>query len=140
MNIEIDFRIHVPIYIQVMNQIKDLITAGVLKPGDQLPTVRQLASDLRINFNTIARSYRMLDEAGIISTQHGRGTFILDAPSEEQSNKMRKETLNRLTLHYLTEASRIDFSPEEVKTIFEEKLSQWIEAGAPPLPEADEED
>ena len=72
MNIEIDFRDHIPIYIQLMGQIKQLIAAGELKPGDQLPTVRQLAADLRVNFNTIARTYRLLDEEGIISTQHGR--------------------------------------------------------------------
>ena len=65
MNIEIDFRDHIPIYIQLMDQIKQLIAADELKPGEQLPTVRQLAADLRVNFNTIARTYRLLDEEGI---------------------------------------------------------------------------
>lgn len=65
MNIDINFQTHVPIYIQVMDQIRHKVVAEELKPGDQLPTVRQLAADLRVNFNTIARSYRLLDDAGI---------------------------------------------------------------------------
>ena len=77
--IRLDFRSGVPIYTQVMEQIEQLVEAGVLQPGDQLPTVRALAQELRVNFNTIARAYRLLDEAGIISTQQGRGTYILEA-------------------------------------------------------------
>jgi GntR family transcriptional regulator len=77
MKIDVDLTDHVPIYIQLMNQVKHMIATGELQPGDQLPTVRQLAADLRINFNTVARAYRLLDEESIISTQHGRGTFIL---------------------------------------------------------------
>ena len=67
MQIELDFRSGIPIYVQIMDQIKHLIASGALRPGDQLPTVRQLAADLRVNFNTVARAYRMLDDAGIIS-------------------------------------------------------------------------
>ena len=90
MNIEINFRDHVPIYIQLMNQVKHMIATGQLEPGDQLPTVRQLAADLRVNFNTVARAYRMLDEEEIISTQHGCGTFILDPPTPEKAREIRR--------------------------------------------------
>ncbi len=64
MNITIDFRSGQPIYVQIIEQIQRLVAAGELKQGDQLPTVRQLATDLRVNFNTVARAYRLLDEAG----------------------------------------------------------------------------
>ncbi|MGD8760462.1 MAG: GntR family transcriptional regulator, partial [Anaerolineales bacterium] len=64
MFIELDFRSHIPIYVQIMERIKHLMATGMLGPGDQLPTVRQLAADLRVNFNTVARAYRLLDEAG----------------------------------------------------------------------------
>jgi len=67
MQIEVDFRSKIPIYVQIIDQVKHMIATGKLKPGEQLPTVRQLATDLRINFNTIARCYRMLDEQGLIS-------------------------------------------------------------------------
>ena len=135
MNIEIDFRDHIPIYIQLMDQIKQLIATGELAPGDQLPTVRQLAADLRVNFNTIARTYRMLDEEGIISTQHGRGTFILDPLPEEDAKELRRKGLRRLTREYLTSANRLGYNPEEVQDAFEKKLDIWKNTGTPPLPE-----
>ncbi len=83
MNIQLDFRSGQPIYLQIVEQIRKLVAGGELKQGDQLPTVRQLATELRVNFNTVARAYRLLDEAGLISTQQGRGTYIWEAPSPE---------------------------------------------------------
>ncbi|MFV2045587.1 MAG: GntR family transcriptional regulator, partial [Anaerolineales bacterium] len=55
---QLDFRGHIPIYVQIVERVKKMIASEVLKPGDQLPTVRQLAADLMVNFNTIARAYR----------------------------------------------------------------------------------
>jgi GntR family transcriptional regulator len=133
-DIEINFQTHIPIYIQVMDQIKHKIAAGELNPGDQLPTVRQLAADLRVNFNTIARAYRLLDEASIISTQHGRGTYILELPDEEAIEKLRQQTLLSLADHFLTEAHRLGHSPKEVKAILNKKLKLWEQDGSPPSP------
>ena len=135
MKIQIDLTDHVPIYIQLMNQIKHMIATGELKPGDQLPTVRQLAADLRVNFNTVARAYRLLDENQIISTQHGRGTYILEPASEEREKQMQRNSLLRLMVHLLNEANNLGFSPEETRTIFEEKLNIWEEEGTPPNPD-----
>jgi GntR family transcriptional regulator len=70
----LDFRSGVPVYVQLVEQVLQYLSSGSLKPGDQLPTVRQMAAALRVNFNTVARAYRMLDEAGLISTQQSRGT------------------------------------------------------------------
>ena len=113
MNIQIDFRSGVPGYNQIVEQIQQEIASGRLKPGDQLPTVRALAADLRINFNTVARAYRILDEMGIISTQHGRGTYILEQASPEMTERLRQESLEALTRHYLEETARLGFSPKE---------------------------
>jgi len=135
MKIDVDLTDHVPIYIQLMNQIKHMIATGELKAGDQLPTVRQLAADLRINFNTVARAYRLLDEESIISTQHGRGTFILEPASEEKFRRMRKKDLQRLLVHFLNEAESLGFSPDDVRTIFDENLGHWKETGSPPNPD-----
>ena len=68
LSIRLDFRSQVPIYTQIVEQIRLRVASGQLRPGDQLPTVRQLATELRVNFNTVARAYRQLDEAGLIST------------------------------------------------------------------------
>ena len=114
MNLELDFRSGIPIYLQVVDRIKEMIAEGRIKPGDQLPTVRALATELRVNFNTVARAYRILDEARIISTQQGRGTYILEMPPPETTEAMRRTTLEALTDRYLADATRLGFSPEEI--------------------------
>jgi GntR family transcriptional regulator len=118
MQIKLDFRTGIPIYVQIIEQIKHLVETGVLRPGDQLPTVRQLAADLRVNFNTVARAYRLLDEAGIISTQHGRGTYILDDSTHEYSQVQRTQALEEITRQYLADAAHLEFTPEEVERVF----------------------
>jgi GntR family transcriptional regulator len=94
--IKVDLRLRIPIYVQIMDQIKYFIVNGELQPGDQLPTVRQMAADLHVNFNTVARAYRLLDEDGMISTQHGRGTYVLGETSPEGLNQLRRETFEGL--------------------------------------------
>jgi len=102
-----------------VEQVQQLVASGKLNPGDQLPTVRQLASELRVNFNTIARAYRMLDEAGLISTQQGRGTYILDQPEEGLGDLLKKETLEVQTARYLAELTRQGYTPQEIKETIE---------------------
>jgi GntR family transcriptional regulator len=131
MDIQLDFRSGQPIYLQLVEQIRRLIASGELKPGDQLPTVRQLATDLRINFNTVARAYRLLDEAGLISTQHGRGTYIWEAPSEETTRQLRLQALEELTARYLSETARLGFSYAEVSATVEQRIAEW-KNGDPP--------
>ncbi len=114
--LQIDFRSGLPIYIQIVNQVQAQIASGILNPGAQLPTVRALAEELRVNFNTVARAYRILDEARIISTQQGRGTFITEVPPPKVKDKLRKEALEALTQRYIDEAERLDFSKEEIAT------------------------
>jgi GntR family transcriptional regulator len=131
MNLEIDFRSGIPIYLQVVERIKERLAAGLLKPGDQLPTVRSLASDLRVNFNTIARAYRIMDEAGIISTQQGRGTYILEAPSPEVSGSIRRKALQDLSQRFLEDADRLGASTEELDDIWNSQVRRWKESRSP---------
>lgn len=131
MEIEIDFRSDEPIYIQIVEQIRRLVASGELKQGDQLPTVRQLATDLRVNFNTVARAYRLLDEAGLISTQQGRGTYIWEQPTPETRERLRNQQLDALTQRYLSEVTRLGFTSEQVAQAITEKLKDW-ENGNPP--------
>ena len=101
----------------------------MLKPGDQLPTVRALAAELRVNFNTVARAYRILDEARIISTQQGRGTYITEIPPPNITEKLRRESLQALTERYINEAMRLEFSNEEINEMIEEQLKAWEASG-----------
>jgi GntR family transcriptional regulator len=129
MMIEVDFRSHAPIYVQIVDRIKHLVATEVLKPGDQLPTVRQLAADLRVNFNTIARAYRMLDESGVISTQQGRGTYVLEPLPPERAEKLRAAALEELARSFVREAERMGFEPDEVEDAYDAKINQWRELG-----------
>lgn len=124
----LDFHSGLPIYTQIVNQIQSQLVNGILKPGDQLPTVRALASELRVNFNTVARAYRILDEARIISTQQGRGTYITEIPPPEVTEKLRKEALTELTKRYISEAYRLGFSEREVSQMVKDSLKLWKEA------------
>ena len=123
-NIHIDFRSGVPIYTQVVEQVKQQLVSGLLKPGDQLPTVRALALELRVNFNTVARAYRLLDEIGVISTQQGRGTYILEVPSPERTDKLRQQALEALTRDYLNDALRLGCGLEEIRITLKEQLEK----------------
>lgn len=128
--LQLDFRSGLPIYTQIVNQIQSQVVNGILKPGDQLPTVRALALELRVNFNTVARAYRILDEAHIISTQQGRGTFITEIPPPEVSEKLRTESLIELTDRFLSEANRLGFSEREVSLMVRDRLKLKKEANS----------
>ena len=139
MNLEIDFRSGIPIYLQVVQRIKERIATGRLTPGDQLPTVRSLALDLRVNFNTVARAYRILDEVGIISTQQGRGTYVMNKPPPEVSEKIRQKALKALTQRYLADAERLGASPDELNQILIGQGTAWLQTGHLSNPESDYE-
>lgn len=125
LTLRLDFRSGLPIYIQITNQIEQQVTGGTLKPGDQLPTVRALASELRVNFNTVARAYRLLDEAGVISTQQGRGTYIMEKAPPEVAERLRGQTLRALARQYIGEAKRLEFSDTEINRMLREQLKSW---------------
>ena len=120
--LQIDFRSGLPIYTQIVNQVQAQVASGALVPGDQLPTVRALAEELRVNFNTVARAYRILDEARIISTQQGRGTYITEIPPPRVTERLRRESLEALTQRYISEALRLEFSVDEISDMVSEQL------------------
>jgi len=130
--IDVDLRSHVPIYIQIVERVGHLVGTGMLHPGDQLPTVRQLATDLRVNFNTVARAYRLLDEAGVISTQQGRGTYVLEGLSIGQAEELRQAALEGLVRSFLGGAARMAFNADEVENEFQTQIERWRRAGDPP--------
>jgi GntR family transcriptional regulator len=130
--IQVDFRSDEPIYLQIARQIEQLVARRDLKQGDQLPTVRELATELRINFNTVSRAYRILDESSLISTQRGRGTYIWEMPSEATTHKLRLEGLAALTRRYLGEAARMGYISSEVQSALQAQLAAWQAGEDPP--------
>ena len=126
LNFKLDFRSGVPSYVQIVEQVQNFLINGDLKPGDQLPTVRQLASELRVNFNTIARAYRMLDEAGLISTQQGRGTYLLDELSDETSQNLKRESLEAQTKRFLLSLAKQGYTAEECQPVIQALFHAWL--------------
>lgn len=113
-HLTLDFHSGDPIYLQIVKQIRDLAASGELRPGDQLPTVRQLASEIRVNFNTVARAYRMLDDARVISTQQGRGTYILEPQEGGLEQKIKEATLEAKVRDALSGWLKEGYSPAEI--------------------------
>ena len=129
--IKLDFRSNEPIYLQIARQVEQLVAKGELRLGDQLPTVRELATELRINFNTVGRAYRVLDETRLISTQRGRGTYIWEEPSEETMKQLKKKSLEELARTYQDEITQLGYSLddaiEELRRIQPTGPSTWRE-------------
>lgn len=127
MKIKIDPRSEIPIYLQIVEQVSDQISIGTLNPGDQLPTVRLVAQDLRINFNTVSRAYRILDEAGIISTQQGRGTYILEKVSADSAELIRAELIDDIVETYMSKTAKLGLSTNEAIDLIKNHLKRKYE-------------
>lgn len=129
MRIRIDPDNPIPIYQQIANAIKHLVATGALRPGEQLPTVRELAADLRINPNTVARAYDQLNADNVISTQQGRGTFVRERPDQEHLAVARQEQLRVIMSNALGRALSMGYTRDEVRVAFESQLEQWTNSG-----------
>jgi GntR family transcriptional regulator len=111
----IDTKHPTPLYHQLERSIKFAIATGKLRIGDQLPTVRQLAVDLKINANTVAKVYAELERSGVLQTRRGVGTFVHDRPAEvAQSRRDRERHLRELTDHFIAETHSRGYSIDDV--------------------------
>src|SRR5262245_64376722 len=100
----LDPRDATPIYAQLERGLRAAIAAGRLRPGDQLPTVRQLAVDLRVNANTVARVYSDLERSGVLETRRGVGSFIRATADEARSKKEHERRLRALATRVMADA------------------------------------
>ncbi len=130
LDFHIDFRSETALTTQIVEQIQSRVLSGELQPGTQLPTVRQLAAELRVNFNTVARAYRILDELGLISTQQGRGTYIWDPLPVKDAAEHRRRALEQIAAHFLNDAAAMGFSGEEIHAAIEAQLQKSLEEKA----------
>ena len=114
--VSIDARDATPIYAQLERGLRAAIATGRLRPGDQLPTVRQLAVDLRVNANTVARVYAELERAGIIETRRGVGSFISAVgPAQARPAGEKTRRLRAFVTRVLAEATAAGFSAADVR-------------------------
>jgi GntR family transcriptional regulator len=117
----------VPIYLQLMEQVKHAIETGALRAGEQLPGIRPLAVELVVNVNTVAKAYRELEHEGVIELRHGAGAFVAETARQGKTDKLRAAqpvvagTVERLRGRGL--------SDDEIRRLFEAELAGLTRAG-----------
>lgn len=115
----------VPVYVQLMEQVKHAVDTGALQPGDQLPTIRKLAEDLVVNPNTVVRAYRDLEHEGLVKLKQGSGAFVRGSTTRaaritKRAQGVMQSAVERLMATGLTE--------EEIRRLFENELTS-MQAG-----------
>lgn len=120
----------VPVYVQLMEQVKHAVETGALRPGDQLPGIRKLAESLVVNPNTVAKAYRELEHAGVIELRQGSGAFISDdwLVRVETSAIRRGQAIVRGAVRQL---SGLGLDQEEIRRLFESELLRLSEEDVP---------
>jgi GntR family transcriptional regulator len=121
----LDQRSGLPVYVQLVQQVKEALRLGLLDVGDQLPTVREVVAELAINPNTGAKAYRELEHEGLVAATPGRGTFVtatLVAPSVEHH-----EALRRALLTWLIEARRMGLDEESILALISSTVREALD-------------
>ena len=133
MQFELNTTSRLPIYQQLVQQAREAIARGDLKPREQLPSVRQLSRDLVINPNTVARAYTELEREGLLANRPGKGVFVAE-PRDELTRDARLQRLNVGIDQLLTEAVHLGFSREEVEGLVATRSHRFQWNPAKPAP------
>jgi len=112
--VAIDSRDPTPIYAQLERGLRAAIATGRLRPGDQLPTVRQLAVELMVNANTVARVYAELERSGVIDTRRGVGSFVSATPAQAHPPRERERRLRAFVTRVLADADAAGFTRDDI--------------------------
>jgi GntR family transcriptional regulator len=113
----------IPIYRQMMDQVKYYAASAILKPGDMLPSIRQLSRDLSVNPTTIVKAYSELQHEGVIELRHGKGVFLSEA-SRRMTAPERIAALRRIARQLSVEALQMGVSDQDVLRVVKEELEQ----------------
>ena len=111
----------IPLYLQLMEQVKHAVETGALHEGDQLPTIRKLAEDLVMNPNTVARAYRELEHVGVLEVKHGSGAFIKGSAAGRSQLIHKAQSVMQSTIGRLVALGLTD---DELRRVFENELAQ----------------
>ena len=122
--ISIDSKDPTPLYAQLERGIRLGIATGKIEPGQQLPTVRQLAVDLRVNANTVARVYLALEREGVLTTKRGVGTFVAEGVPEKTHAPHRERRLRQAIDRFLTEATSLGYKPREIVRVLARRIRE----------------
>jgi len=110
-----------PIYLQVIEAIKKAIIRGELKPGDKIPSVRELAQELRINPNTVQKAYQELEREGITFTRRGQGNFVTE--DQDKITSLKQEILEKIVRDFINELDSVNLNLEDIM----DKIKEYME-------------
>ena len=123
MILRVDISSSVPVYAQIIAQVKRAIASGVMRPGEFLPSLRDAAGTLRINPLTVAKAYRELEVMGLVRTDHGKGTYVIHEAARI-SREQRRDELLRLADQLVIEGYHLGANAEEIKGAVDERLTE----------------
>jgi GntR family transcriptional regulator len=126
LHFQIDVSAGIPVYRQILDQIKYYVASGILKPGDRLPSIRELAQTLAVNPTTVVRVYADLEHEGVIEMQHGRGAFVT-ARSFRMTSAQRERKIRELARRLVVEAAQMGAPASQVLRAVEEELDELRE-------------
>ena len=121
----IDFQSGVPVYLQIVQQVKAAAATGLIRPGDPLPSVRAMAEDLRINRNTVARAYAELQSESVIETRQGSGCFLKDGGASPLRKSVRSGRLAEALDAVIVQAHHLQISDTELQSLLIERLEAF---------------
>jgi GntR family transcriptional regulator len=123
LHLQLDPRSGVPVYRQMMDQMKYYVAGGTLRPGDQLPSIRELAGALAVNPTTVVKAYTELEREGVIEMRHGKGAFVAEQ-AREASTADQESALRRTARQLVMEAAQLGVPAPRVVQLVREELSQ----------------
>jgi GntR family transcriptional regulator len=124
----------VPIYRQIVNQVKYLVASGLLEPGEELPPIRTLALQLKVTPNTIVKAYGDLETAGVIHKRRGSGTFVSEARPQQVALRERRRVIEQRIDALLAEAHQLNFSADDIFRMVRERKAAMDESATEPPP------
>jgi len=132
--VDITINLHdgVPIYRQIVNQVKYLVASGLLRPGEELPPIRTLALQLKVTPNTIVKAYGDLEISGVIQKRQGSGTFVSEGRPQPVALRERRRVIEQRIDALLAEAHQLNFTTDDILRMVRERKATMDETGAEP--------
>ena len=122
-NFSIDKKSDIPIWVQLKQRLVYLIMSGSYKPGDQLPTVHEMAVNLNINYNTVNKVYRSMETSGLIMSKRGRGTFVAENPASADEDSV-ESTIDAMMGDFIRQCEELGMTREEIAGRLQDKISR----------------
>jgi GntR family transcriptional regulator len=126
-DISINLSDGVPIYRQIVNQVKYLVASGLLRPGEELPPIRTLALQLKVTPNTIVKAYGELEISGVVHKRRGSGTFVSEARPQQVALRERRRLIERRVDALLAEAHQLNFTTDEILRMVRDRRAEMDE-------------